>query len=145
MRSSLAPPDILRLCRMTANIMARTCHLGVAMRLAVEGTALVKNIKSGLQRSDLGQLWGPNIGVLYWIVLVTHCASFGREHYLFFHTTLMRLWFQMTCQKDDWRGALKPMLVLRDFARMAEARSNADEKRKPSVGATVVSSRGVRV
>ena len=44
-----------------------------------------------------------------------------QTHYLFFRTTLADL-FHMICPEDDWKEALKPVLVTRDFARMAEGR-----------------------
>lgn len=73
----------------------------------------VERVKEALLTTDLGSLWGHSIGVLYWIVLVMHCATFRTSEYLFYHGLLSRIFFELTYRYSDWRGAVEPLIRLR--------------------------------
>lgn len=122
--NSTDPPDhsstaIYATCYWTTMIMLRLFEQRCDWRSAVHGTMIVPHIKTLLQMTDLGDLWGPNIGVLYWVLLVLYCASFQTTYFSFFNETLSRLYFHIVYQLDDWRGAMRSMLMMRDLSRLA--------------------------
>lgn len=118
------PPEhsstaIYATCYWTATIILRLFERRCEWRSAVHGTVIVPHIKALLQMTDLGDLWGSNIGVLYWVLLVLSCASFQTPYFSFFNETLSRLYFHVVYQLDDWRGAKRSMLMMRDLSRLA--------------------------
>lgn len=111
-------PRMLKACVLTAHTMlylllSRTED----WRLEAQNKVRAAQVRVHLQETDLAGLWGSNIGIMYWIVLVMYCASFQSTDQVFYHATLYRMWFQMAFELNDWRGAIQPMLVLRDFTR----------------------------
>ncbi|KAI1615606.1 hypothetical protein EDD37DRAFT_497953 [Exophiala viscosa] len=101
-------------CRLTSVLMVQSVEQFVSWRDAAQGTTLVAEIKAALAKTELDGLWGKNIGLLYWVVLVLHCAAFETREYPFAHALQTRIHFQLTYEYRDWHGAVKPMLVLKD-------------------------------
>lgn len=112
-------PRMWRACTLTARTMLALLSSEKIedWRSQVQEMSNVAQVREHLQKTDLAGLWGPNIGILYWIVLVMYCASFQSVDQVFYHATLYRMWYQMAFELNDWRGAIQPMLVLRDFTR----------------------------
>ena len=105
---------IYEACRLTSVLMIRSVESGRMWRSVAEGTSLLGDIREALQKTDLDSLWDKQIGLLYWVILVFHCAAFGTPDYPFGHTLETRIHFELTYTYGDWHGALKPMLVLND-------------------------------
>ena len=61
-------------CRLSAHLMLRAESLHCALREAAQGTTLLAQVDAALQKTDLFNLWGPRIGLLYWVLLVS-CTS----------------------------------------------------------------------
>jgi len=101
-------------CRLTSVLMVQSVEQYVSWRDAAQGTTLVAEIRAALAKTELDGLWGRNIGLLYWVVLVFHCAAFETSDYPFAHALQTRIHFQLTYNYRDWYGAVKPMLVLKD-------------------------------
>lgn len=101
-------------CRLTSVLMIQSVERRLSWRDAAQGTTLVAEIRAALGKTDLDGLWGSNIGLLYWVVLVFHCAAFETSDYPFAHALQTRIHFQLTYEYRDWHGAVKPMLVLKD-------------------------------
>lgn len=79
------------------------------------GTSVLQEIREALEKTNLDGLWGKNIGLLYFVVLVFHTAAFGTSEYLFGHVLQGRIHFEVTYSYNDWHGALQPMAVLSDL------------------------------
>jgi hypothetical protein len=102
-------------CRLTSLLLVDSVESNRHLRgIARNGSAL-QEIRLALQKTDLDGLWGPNIGLLYFVVVVFQSAAFGTLEYPFAHVLQARIHFQVTYSHDDWHGALLPMAVLYDL------------------------------
>ncbi len=108
-------------CRIVAVLMVQSAERNQLWRvLAQEGSGsetvtLLRALRYALEKTDLGSLWGKNIGLLYWVGLVFHCAAFGSTEYPFAHALHVRVCFELTYSYHDWHGALKPVSILPSF------------------------------
>jgi hypothetical protein len=74
---------IYKSCHLTTLLMIRAFENSKSWAEATKGTTLRETIREALSRTELGSLWGDNLGLLYWIVLVMHCSSFGTPEFMF--------------------------------------------------------------
>lgn len=81
---------------------------------------MLEQIQDALKRTDLRSLWGDQLGLLYWVLLVFHCAAFDTPYYLFAHAIQVRIHFEVTYAHTDWHGALKPMIALKDIMALCD-------------------------
>jgi hypothetical protein len=65
---------IYECCRLVAHLMLRAEALQCSLREAAQGMTYLAEIDNALQKTDLFDLWGSQIGLLYWVLLVS-CAS----------------------------------------------------------------------
>ncbi|KAK6375694.1 hypothetical protein LTS17_007516 [Exophiala oligosperma] len=112
-------------CRLTSVLMIQSVALGKSWKTVAQASALLGELRVALEKTHLGPtfegggisgkgLWDKNIGLLYWIGLVFHCAAFGSPDYGFGHALQTSLSFEVTYNYHDWHGALIPMLTLKD-------------------------------
>lgn len=101
-------------CRLISLLMVQSVEAGRSWKCMVQGTSMLVDIKEALQRTDLGSLWGDNVGLLYWIMLVYHCAAYGTADYALAHTILTNIQFEITYSYEDWHAALIAMAELKD-------------------------------
>jgi hypothetical protein len=82
-------------------------------------TSILASVYKALEKTNLDQLWDKNIGLLYWVLLVFHCAAYrspdSYSYYPYGHALLARVNFELTYSYRDWHGSLKPLLALRDL------------------------------
>lgn len=106
-------------CRLVSVLMIRSVERGLSLHAVVQGTstgsAMLRDIKEALVHTELEGFWGNQFGLLYWVMLVYHCAAFGSVYHPFAHTLQVRLHFELTYSYVDWHAALKPMLALKDI------------------------------
>ena len=116
-RSVTSRSNIYQVCHYTALIMIEAKMQHKTWAEVAEQNTYVADIKHALSLTNLKDLWGESIGVLYWVSLVLYSASFGGPQCLFYHGLLGRIFFELTYQYSDWRGAVQPMLTLRGILR----------------------------
>ena len=66
--------NVYECCRLAAHLMLRAEALQCSLRVAAQGTTCLVQIDNALQKTNLFDLWGPQIGLLYWVLLVS-CTS----------------------------------------------------------------------
>ncbi|EXJ69871.1 uncharacterized protein A1O5_06944 [Cladophialophora psammophila CBS 110553] len=108
-------------CRLTSVLLIRSVESNRHWRFVAKGTSILQDIRDALHKTDLDNLWDKDIGLLYYVVLVFHSATFGTPHYLFGHILQTRIHFAVTYSYDDWIGAIKPMLTLHELMPTKEA------------------------
>ncbi|KIW18120.1 hypothetical protein PV08_02408 [Exophiala spinifera] len=110
-------------CRVTSVLMIQSVERSQSWKKVAQGSKLMGELRAALERTELGPTlergvsgghWRKNLGLLYWIVLVFHCAAFGSADYAFAHALQTSLSFELTYNYHDWHGALVPMLMLKD-------------------------------
>lgn len=108
-------------CRLTSVLMIQSVARSESWQTAARGSGLLRELRAALERTELGPtlergisggLWNRNIGLLYWIGLVFHCAAFGSTDYGFAHALQTSLCFELTYSYHDWHGALIPVSLI---------------------------------
>lgn len=107
-------------CRLTSVLMVRSVQTARHWRNMAERDSILHQLREALQKTDLANLWGNKLGLLYWVILVFHCAAFGTPHYLLGHSIQTRVHFELTYSRTDWHGALKPMIALKDVMALCD-------------------------
>jgi len=105
---------IYECCRLTSVLMVRSVQTKRTWKTTAKKDSILHQLREALQKTDLSSLWGNKLGLLYWVILVFHCAAFGTPDYLLGHSIQTRVHFELTYSRTDWHGALKPMIVLKD-------------------------------
>ena len=101
-------------CRLTAELSILAFQKSSTWLAAAQGTSIVRRTRDAILKTDLGSLWGDHVGLLYWIVLIMQCASWGTSDYVFFHSIISRFYFELCYSLgDDWHGGIVPMVTLR--------------------------------
>lgn len=75
-------------CRLAAQLMLRAETRRYSLNEAVQGTTFHIQVENALQKTDLFDLWGPNIGLLYWVLLV-FCTSITGNQFDLNPTTVL--------------------------------------------------------
>jgi hypothetical protein len=88
-------------CCWTASLMVRSVENCESWLESAQRDKTLHSCRDALSRTNLGDLWGTQIGLLYWVVLVMHCASFQTPSYPFYHGLCSRLIFELTYRYDD--------------------------------------------
>jgi hypothetical protein len=83
----------------------------------------IDNLKSAISRTDVGGLWGPMSGVLFWITL-TACsvATFGRPHHSYLDSINRRLVMELTYKNTVYEVVTTAVLK---FFRLQKAIENS--------------------
>jgi hypothetical protein len=115
-------------CRLTSVVMVRSVQTVQNWKKTAEADSLIYQLREALQKTDLANLWGKKLGVLYWVILVFHCAAFGTPHYLLGHSIQTRVHFELTYSRTDWHGALKPMMALKDVMSLCDDFQGVDKR-----------------
>lgn len=102
-------------CRLISVLMVRSVQVKCSWKTMAGRNSLLPQLREALHRTDLGNLWGNKLGLLYWVILVFHCAAFGTPDYLLGHSVQTRIHFELTYSRTDWHGAVKPMIALKDI------------------------------
>jgi hypothetical protein len=102
-------------CRLTSVLLVRSLLTGKTWQALIHEDTMTSDFMHSLHASDPGSLWGKNIGLLYWVMLVWYCAAYGTAHYPYLHALTIRIQFELTFEYDDWHGALLPMVALKDL------------------------------
>lgn len=120
-------------CRLTAVLMIRSLEGHESWFEAAKKGAFLRSCREALSRTNLGDLWGSQIGLLYWIVLVMHTASFRTPHYPFYHGIFSRITFELTYRYDDWYGSVKPLTNLRRIMQICQQTQNPSFADSPTI------------
>ncbi|KIX99443.1 uncharacterized protein Z520_05019 [Fonsecaea multimorphosa CBS 102226] len=99
-------------CRLVSVLLIRSVESNRHWRSVARGTSILQDIRDALQKTDLDNLWDKEIGLLYYVVLIFHTATFDTPYYLLSHGLCTRVHFAVTYSYDDWIGAMQPMLTL---------------------------------
>ena len=70
---------IYECCRLVAQLMLRAEALRCSLNEAVQGTTFHAQLENALQKTNLFDLWGPKIGLLYWVLLVFCTSIVGNQ------------------------------------------------------------------
>ena len=70
---------IYECCRLIAQLMLRAETLQCSLNEAVQGTTFHVQLENALQKTNLFDLWGPKIGLLYWVLLVFCTSIIGNQ------------------------------------------------------------------
>jgi hypothetical protein len=102
-------------CRLISVLMVRSFQARCSWKAMAARNSLLPQLREALHKTDLGGFWGNRLGLLYWVILVFHCAAFGTPDYLLGHAVQTRIHFELTYSRTDWHGAVKPMIALKDI------------------------------
>jgi hypothetical protein len=116
---SLGRDGIYESCHWTASLMVRSVENCESWLESAQRDTILHSCRDALSRTNLGDLWGTQIGLLYWVVLVMHCASFQTPSYPFYHSIFIRLIFELTYRYDDWYGAVRPLTNLQSIMQVS--------------------------
>jgi hypothetical protein len=75
-------------CRLVAHLMLRAEALHCSLKKAAQGTTCPVEINNALQKTNLFDLWGSQIGLLYWVLLVS-CTSVSGSSFNLNPTTVL--------------------------------------------------------
>jgi hypothetical protein len=120
-------------CRLTAVLMIKSLELTTSWLETAKQDKVLRSCREALSRTDLGDLWGPHIGLLYWIVLVMHCGSFRTPLYTFYHGILSRITFELTYRYDDWYGSVKPLANLQRIMQICQTNQGSRFSDLPTI------------
>ena len=82
-------------CRLTAEAVSRAVNTNTSFQ-DLDGD-IGEKLKSALQKTDIGFLWGQMSGVLFWVALVgSTIAGVGRPSHSFLDSLLRRLIYELT-------------------------------------------------
>ena len=95
-------------CRLTSVLLAQSLLTGRSWQAIVHESSTLLDFMQALHASDPGSLWDENLGLLYLVTLVFHCAAFGTTEYPYLHALMTRLYFELAYEYDDWHGAVFP-------------------------------------
>lgn len=109
---------IYEACRLTSVLMIWSVQEEQSWRAMGQKTNITTRIRGILERTVRGELWDRKTGLLYWVTMILACASFGTPDYMFAHCVLLRIQWELIYCHDDWHGALKPMMVLKNLMAM---------------------------
>ncbi|OAL38004.1 hypothetical protein AYO20_02837 [Fonsecaea nubica] len=107
-----ADDHVYEACRLTSVLLIRSVESNRHWRSVARGTSILEEIRDALQKTDLDNLWDKEIGLLYYVVLIFHSATFNTPHYLLGHILQIRVHFALTYSYDDWIGGMQPMLTV---------------------------------
>jgi hypothetical protein len=102
-------------CRLTSVLLIQSIEINQHWRNMAADSSFLQETREALLKTNLDGLWGKNIGLLYFVVLIFHTAAFGTPDYIFGHVLHGRISFELTYSYNDWHGALQPMAVLSDL------------------------------
>lgn len=131
---SLGRDGIYESCHWTASLMVRSVENCESWRESAQRDTTLHSCRHALSRTNLGDLWGTQIGLLYWVVLVMHCASFQTPSYPFYHSIFSRLIFELTYRYDDWYGAVRPLTNLQSIMQVSRLAKESTRTSDPRVG-----------
>ena len=108
----MAPPAndyVSECCRLTALIMMKAEETSQPLRVAVEDTTYLDELRFALQQTDTENLWAEHIGLLFWVIVISNAAAFHTSHHLFTTTILTNLMFEACYSDYDLDVALVPL------------------------------------
>jgi len=82
-------------CRLAALIMSRAIDTGTPLKET--DNYPISELKSAMQKTDIGSAWGRMSGVLFWIVLVgASAAVIGTPHHSYMESALRHVYVELT-------------------------------------------------
>lgn len=108
--------SVYECCRLVAHVMLRAEALRCSVREAAEGTAYLVDIDNALQRTNLFDLWDSQIGLLYWVLLVSCTSALGSSFSLSPTTVLLNFLVGKIATSDyHVQVGLRPLQKLKRF------------------------------
>jgi hypothetical protein len=118
--------NVYKACRLTAEVSILAFTESGTWLEAAKGTLIPTSVQDALSKTNLGDLWGEQIDLLYWILLIMQCASWGTPNYVFFHRVLPRIFYELTYDLDDWHGGIVPMIELHCVSQACQSTVRAE-------------------
>jgi hypothetical protein len=103
-------------CRLVAHLMLRAELLQCSLRAAAAGTTYLPEIDNALQKTNLFELWDSQIGLLYWVLLVS-CTSVTEKSFNLNPTTVLLNFLvgKIAISKYYIEVGLRPLQMLKWF------------------------------
>lgn len=93
--------SVYECCRIVAHLMLRAEALHCSLPEAAQGTTCLVELHNALQKTNLFDLWGSQIGLLYW-VLVVSCTSAAGGSFTLNTTTVLLNFLMGKIATNDW-------------------------------------------
>ena len=103
-------------CRLVAHLMLQAEASRCSLREAAQGGTCLVQIDHALQKTNLFDLWGPQIGLLYWVLLVS-CTSVADNSFNLNPTTVLLNFLIGKIATSDYHVevGLRPLQRLKRF------------------------------
>jgi hypothetical protein len=101
--------------------MLRAEALHCSLPEAAQGTTCLVELHNALQKTNLFDLWGSQIGLLYW-VLVVSCTSAAGGSFTLNTTTVLLNFLMGKIATNDWhvQAGLRPLQRMKWFQNVCQ-------------------------
>jgi hypothetical protein len=113
-----AETAMLSCCQWAAMVMLKSDRHRLSLWEAARQTPTRPRLVTTLRMTDLGNLWGPYKGMLYWVVSVCHRSTSGRCFPLLTTALLSRLAHVLALSEHYAAIGLTPLTRLAEFEHM---------------------------
>lgn len=102
-------------CRLTTILMTRVLSRSQGWSDAADGTSFADDLVFSLSNSDLSELWGNQVGLLHWVVLVAYAVLHKTKHRLFVGGLMHRIMSEISYGDQDPGIGIRSVGTLAEF------------------------------